>query len=147
MSRMKTRGVTLAVAARNGDITSRGWQITRSQERQILDFLGSPDIETIIAADRVTEMHEMFQDLPSIENTPDLEAEALDAQVASGMRSLVGTITPNGDVQMMIIYGTTEGVRPQVVAMLPDAMVVIEARNFDAWINGMKQWWEVNRRR
>lgn len=146
MSRMKTRGVTLAVAAPNGDVTSRGWQITYGQEQQILELLGPPDLETIIVAEKLAEMREQFDFLPSLEPSRDLEAERLDAHVASGMRSLVGVVTPGGDVQMMIIHGPApQHDETRAVAMIPNAMVVIKSEEFERWLDGMKDWWKANK--
>jgi len=148
MSRRKTRGVTLGVVAPNGDLTNRGWQITARQERAVLDLLGPPDLETIITADQVSEIHELFHDLdlPVLEGAADLDADAVDAEFASGRRSLVGAITADGNVQMMIIVGVVPpSDEPQSVPMVPNASVIIKAEEFTRWLDGMKQWWETNR--
>jgi len=148
MSRRKTRGVTLGVMAPNGDLTSRGWQITGRQERAVLDLLGPPDLETIITANQASEMQELFYelDLPVLEGAADLDADAVDAEFASGRRSLVGAITADGNVQMMVIVGVVPSSNePQSVAMIPNASVIIKAEEFTRWLEGMKDWWEANR--
>lgn len=137
----------MSVHARNGDVTNRGWRVTRSQEQQIISFLGAPELETLIPAEAVTDLQEKIEEIgvPALEPSRDMEAEALDMEVASGLRSLVGTITPRGDVQMMIIYGTTSGEGQQAVAMIPNAMVVIKSEEFGRWLDGMKDWWKANK--
>lgn len=145
--RWKTRAVTISVHARNGDVTNRAWRISRSQEQQIMDFLGKPELESVVPADGMATLTAAVEEIgvPILEPSRDTEAEALDDVVGSGLRSLVGTITPQGNVQMMIIYGTTSGEGQQTVAMIPNAMVVIKSEEFGRWLDGMKDWWLANK--
>lgn len=153
----KTRSVSVAALRRDGDAVQRMWALSRSQEERVLAFLrdalGEPDADAIIPAEAVAAAMDAAHDKGAVimEAPPDLEADADAKLMAAETRSISVSPLPSGDVLVGVIYGTMPEAVPGEtrvkVPMVRDGSVVIKRDQFDAFLAGIAQWWEKERRK
>lgn len=150
VARTRFRVVAIITGSYRGqDMVNRSWQITRRQEKELLELLDRPpDVEGIVPGLAAEAMLGVGQEhgVTVLELEEDPEEAKIDEAINMPVRTLINWTTEEGNVGIGIIYGLRPEPKPGEdgveVPLVRDGSVIIKADEFDQWLTDMRKWWD-----